>query len=135
MFDSVMVVGRGRVGTAVLERLRERGVRVDGHEPDLVLLSVPDAAIADVARGIGVGPPTASTSPGTLSRAASHPLERAGGPPEALIPLMRRVIENDFELTGPIERGDWATVDAHLEAIREHAPALEPMYRALADLT
>ena len=37
-------------------------------------------------------------------------------------PLMRRTIENGFELTGPIERGDWATVEAHLEAIRARAP-------------
>ena len=28
------------------------------------------------------------------------------------MPLMRRTIENGFELTGPIARGDWATVDA-----------------------
>ena len=48
---------------------------------------------------------------------------------------MRRVIDNGFELTGPIERGDWATVDAHLDAIVEHTPAFEPMYRALAELT
>ena len=43
----------------------------------------------------------------TLRRAAGSLLEAAGAPPEALDPLMRRVIENDFELTGPIERGDW----------------------------
>ncbi len=34
---------------------------------------------------------------------------------------MRRTIENDFELTGPISRGDWATVDAHVAAIRRRA--------------
>jgi predicted short-subunit dehydrogenase-like oxidoreductase (DUF2520 family) len=71
----------------------------------------------------------------TLFRAASQLLEQAGAPPEALVPLMRRTIENAFELTGPIERGDWETVEAHLAAIREHAPELEPMYRTLADLT
>ena len=48
-------------------------------------------------------------------------LEEAGAPPEALVPLMRRTIENGFELTGPISRGDWATVDAHLAAIHERA--------------
>ena len=26
---------------------------------------------------------------------------------------MRRTIENDFELTGPISRGDWETVERH----------------------
>ena len=54
----------------------------------------------------------------TLRRAAGSLLEAAGAPPEALDPLMRRTIENDFELTGPIARGDWATVDAHVAAIR-----------------
>ena len=27
---------------------------------------------------------------------------------------MRRTIENGFELTGPIQRGDWETVERHL---------------------
>lgn len=71
----------------------------------------------------------------TLHRAAADLVEAAGAPPEALIPLMRRVIENDFELTGPAARGDWGTVEAHLEAIRERLPQLEPLYRALADAT
>ena len=62
-------------------------------------------------------------------------VEAAGAPPEALVPLMLRVIGNDFELTGPIERGDWETVEAHLAAIRERRPQLEPLYRALADAT
>ena len=34
---------------------------------------------------------------------------------------MRRTIENGFELTGPIARGDWETVDAHVAAIRRRA--------------
>ena len=71
----------------------------------------------------------------TLFRAASSLLEQAGAPPEALIPLMRRVIENEFELTGPIERGDWETVGMHLDAIRTRHPELEDLYRVLADLT
>jgi predicted short-subunit dehydrogenase-like oxidoreductase (DUF2520 family) len=71
----------------------------------------------------------------TLRRAAGSLLEAAGAPPEALDPLMRRTIENGFELTGPIARGDWETVEAHLEAIRARAPRLEPMYRALAEAT
>jgi predicted short-subunit dehydrogenase-like oxidoreductase (DUF2520 family) len=71
----------------------------------------------------------------TLHRAAADLVEAAGAPPEALVPLMRRVIENDFELTGPIERGDWETVEAHLAAIRERRPEVEPLYRALADAT
>ena len=74
----------------------------------------------------------------TSSRCSARPgslLEAAGAPPEALDPLMRRTIENGFELTGPIARGDWATVDAHLAAIRRERPELEPMYRALAEAT
>ena len=71
----------------------------------------------------------------TLYRAASRLFEAAGAPPEALLPLMRRTIDNGFELTGPIARGDWSTVDAHLAAIRQHAPELEAMYQALAEVT
>jgi predicted short-subunit dehydrogenase-like oxidoreductase (DUF2520 family) len=48
---------------------------------------------------------------------------------------MRRTIENDFELTGPIERGDWETVARHLDAIRAERPELEDAYVALAELT
>jgi predicted short-subunit dehydrogenase-like oxidoreductase (DUF2520 family) len=71
----------------------------------------------------------------TLHQAAADLVEAAGAPREALIPLMSRVIENDFELTGPAVRGDWETVEAHLAAIRERKPELEPLYRALADAT
>jgi predicted short-subunit dehydrogenase-like oxidoreductase (DUF2520 family) len=71
----------------------------------------------------------------TLRRAAGALLADVGVPEAALDPLMRRVIENGFELTGPIERGDWATVQAHVDAIRRLEPTLEPCYRALADLT
>jgi predicted short-subunit dehydrogenase-like oxidoreductase (DUF2520 family) len=71
----------------------------------------------------------------TLRRAAGELLEAAGAPPEALDPLMLRTIENRFELTGPISRGDWDTVDAHVRAIRAEAPRLEPLYRVLAEAT
>ena len=71
----------------------------------------------------------------TLRRAGGSLLEAAGAPPEGLDPLMRRTIDNDFELTGPIDRGDWETVDRHLAVIRAERPELEPMYSALADLT
>ena len=69
----------------------------------------------------------------TLYRAAAQLFEQAAAPPAALIPLMERTIENDFELTGPIARGDWETVDRHLAALRGHE--LEPLYRALAEAT
>jgi predicted short-subunit dehydrogenase-like oxidoreductase (DUF2520 family) len=59
-------------------------------------------------------------------------LEDADRPLE---PLMRRTIENGFELTGPIERGDWETVEAHREAIRRARPDLEELYDVLAEAT
>jgi len=71
----------------------------------------------------------------TLYRASAEALERAGAPPEALVPLMTRTIENHFELTGPIARGDRHTIDAHLAAIAAHAPELESLYRTMAALT
>ena len=71
----------------------------------------------------------------TLYRAASRLVAAAGAPPEALIPLMQRTIDNGFELTGPIARGDLATVEAHLAEITRRAPDLAPMYRALAAVT
>jgi predicted short-subunit dehydrogenase-like oxidoreductase (DUF2520 family) len=71
----------------------------------------------------------------TLYRSASRLFEDAGAPPEALVPLMARTIENGFQLTGPIARGDWAVVDAHLDALHEAYPELEPMYRVLAEAT
>jgi predicted short-subunit dehydrogenase-like oxidoreductase (DUF2520 family) len=48
---------------------------------------------------------------------------------------MTRTIENGFDLTGPIARGDWTTVDAHLDALGERAPDLVALYRALSDAT
>jgi predicted short-subunit dehydrogenase-like oxidoreductase (DUF2520 family) len=71
----------------------------------------------------------------TLQRAATQLFERAGAPPEALEPLMRRTIENGFELTGPIARGDWETVEAHRAAIRAERPELDHLYETLAGAT
>ena len=219
MIDRIHVIGTGRVGSAVAARLSERGVavrtgRVVEGDPDLVLLCVPDAAIADVARGLTPGPLVAHVSGATslsalephvrrfsvhplqtftlargaeqldgawgavtaetdearavglwlaetlglrpfeladsartlyhagavfasnylvtLHRAASLLFDEVGAPPEALLPLMRRTIENDFELTGPISRGDWTTVEAHRAAIRVALPELEHLYETLA---
>lgn len=67
----------------------------------------------------------------TLQRAAV----RLGVPPEALVPLMRGTIDHGFELTGPIARGDWATVEAHKRAIRTEHPELEHLYETLAGAT
>lgn len=218
MFQTVRVVGLGRVGTAVKARLRERAVSVDDDDrAELVLLCVPDTAIREVAAAIAPGPWIAHVSGATtlaaldphvrrfsvhplqtftrargpeqldgawaavtaehddaralgfwlaevlglrpfeirdesrvlyhaaaviasnylvtLYRTASRLCELAGAPPEALVPLMRRTMDNGFELTGPIARGDWATVEAHLAEIHKRIPELEPMYRALAKAT
>ena len=220
MIESVNVIGRGRVGSAIAARLQERGVPVrDSADPDVVLLCVPDDVIAEVAgcqtpsvsswvahasgatplsaldpherrfghhplqtftrmRGpeqldgawaavtgeteaaratgrelaelVGLRPfdlaekdraiyhagaAIASNYLVTLYRAAARLFEHAGAPPEALVPLMLRTIENGFELTGPIARGDWDTVERHRAAIGEREPALAPMYDALAAVT
>jgi predicted short-subunit dehydrogenase-like oxidoreductase (DUF2520 family) len=216
VFESVKVIGSGRVGSAVSARLRERGVAV-GEDGQLVLLCVPDSSIAEVAGSLDEGPWVAHVSGATpLSaldphrrRFSMHPLQTftrargpeqldgawaavtaegeparaagywlaetlglkpfelpddarplyhagaavasnylvtlhavaselfraAGAPPEALIPLMRGTIDNGFELTGPIERGDRETVDAHRRAIRAARPELEPLYDVLAEAT
>ena len=217
MVETARVVGAGRVGSAVAARLEERGVELRDDAAELVLLCVPDRAIAEVAASIEPGPwvahvsgatPLAALDPHvrrfsvhplqtivrrrgpeqldgayaavtaetdearalgfelarllgldpfeladaarplyhagaafasgylvTLHRIASALFEEAGAPPEALLPLMRRTIDNDFELTGPIARGDWATVDSHIRALRESRPELEPVYVALAEAT
>jgi len=218
MFDSVTVIGAtGRSGSAICARLRERGIRLLEHDGDLIVLCVPDRAIAEVARRVEPGhwmchvsgaTPLAALDPHerrfsvhplqtlvkwrgpeqldgafgavtaeddearergfwlartlglqpfelrddgrvlyhagamfasgylvTLHQAAASLFELAGAPPDALVPLMRRTIENGFELTGPISRGDWSTMDAHLAAIRERKPELETLYRALAEAT
>lgn len=59
---------------------------------------------------------------------------------ELLAPLVLRSAANwaeagDAALTGPIARGDEATVARHLEAIAATAPELEDLYRALAERT
>jgi predicted short-subunit dehydrogenase-like oxidoreductase (DUF2520 family) len=217
MLESVNVIGSGRVGSAVAARLAQRGIDLGAEDAELVLLCVPDGAIAEVARGLEPGPwiahvsgatPLAALDPHrrrfsvhplqtftrergpeqldgafaavtaetpearelgfqlartlslrpfeladsarplyhagaaiasnylvTLHQAASELLRAAGAPPEGLVPLMRRTIENGFELTGPIERGDWETVEAHRRAIREVRPQLEPLYDVLAEAT
>ena len=81
------------------------------------------------------GAAMASTFLVTLHEAAASLVAAAGAPPEALEPLMRRTMENGFEPTGPIVRGDWATLEAHREAIRETRPDLEGLYEALAEAT
>ena len=71
----------------------------------------------------------------TLRAVAGSLLEAAGAPPEALDPLIRGVMDSGFELTGPIARGDWETVERHLAVIRAERPELEELYLTLAEAT
>ncbi len=53
-------------------------------------------------------------------------------------PLVQQTLENlesaspEQALTGPVARGDAATVEAHLKALQEEAPHLVPLYAALS---
>jgi predicted short-subunit dehydrogenase-like oxidoreductase (DUF2520 family) len=71
----------------------------------------------------------------TLHDVAARLLAEVGAPAEAIVPLMTRTIENGFDLTGPIARGDWGTVEAHLATLERRAPELAVLYRALAEAT
>jgi predicted short-subunit dehydrogenase-like oxidoreductase (DUF2520 family) len=76
-----------------------------------------------------------------LAAAGARLLELSGVPradaPRVLGPLLSSVAENverlglPHALTGPVRRGDAAAIAAHLQRIREVAPELVPLYRAL----
>jgi len=75
-----------------------------------------------------------------LEESAADLLDRIGieDARELLTPLVLRTAANWAErgpeaLTGPIARGDVATVERHLAALRDTAPELLPLYEALAD--
>jgi predicted short-subunit dehydrogenase-like oxidoreductase (DUF2520 family) len=77
-----------------------------------------------------------------LEESASDLLERIGvaDARELLAPLVLTTAANWADrgreaLTGPIARGDEATVARHTEALAEHAPELLPLYEALAERT
>ena len=91
-------------------------------------------ALADDRRALyHAGAAVASNYLVTLYRAAAELFDAAGAPPAALVPLMERTIENGFELTGPVARGDWETVDRHRAALA--GSRLEPLYTALVEAT
>jgi predicted short-subunit dehydrogenase-like oxidoreductase (DUF2520 family) len=76
----------------------------------------------------------------TLESAAARLAATAGVERELLVPLMRAAVERwavegDASLTGPIARGDEATVARHREAICERTPELLDLYDVLADAT
>ncbi|MGH2981514.1 MAG: Rossmann-like and DUF2520 domain-containing protein [Solirubrobacterales bacterium] len=77
-----------------------------------------------------------------LEESAARLLQRSGveGGRELLAPLVLRSAANWAErgeaaLTGPIARGDEATVQRHLEAIEADLPELAELYRVLAEHT
>lgn len=77
-----------------------------------------------------------------LEESAAELLARAGieDGHELLAPLVLRSAANWAEqggaaLTGPIARGDEATVQVHLEALRNTTPELIGLYEALAERT
>jgi predicted short-subunit dehydrogenase-like oxidoreductase (DUF2520 family) len=116
--------------TAETDEALEHGRRL------ATVLGLRPFTLADDARPLyHAGAAIASNYLVTLHRVAAELFGAAGAPAEALVPLMRRTIDNGFELTGPIERGDWETVEAHRRAIRSAAPDLEPLYDVLAEAT
>jgi predicted short-subunit dehydrogenase-like oxidoreductase (DUF2520 family) len=116
--------------TAETEEAREVGFELAR------LLGIRPFALAEEDRALyHAGAAIASNYLVILHDAAAEIFEEVGAPPEGLRPLMQGVIDSGFELTGPIARGDWATVDRHFEAIRARKPKLEPLYRVLAEAT
>jgi len=84
MFETVNLIGRGRVGSAIAARLEQRGVELREGDAELTLLCVPDSAIRDVALGLSLedgwiahvsgGTPLAALDPHTR-RFSLHPLQ------------------------------------------------------------
>ena len=100
------------------------------------MLGLRPCALADHDRvAYHAGAAMASNYLVTLRAAAQSLLDAAGAPPEALDPLIRGVVDSGFELTGPIARGDWETVERHLAVIRAERPELEDLYLVLAEAT
>ncbi len=77
----------------------------------------------------------------TLEDAAEQVAASAGIPREALVPLVRASVANwaaggaRQALTGPIARGDQATVARQRAAVAERTPGLVSLFDALADAT
>jgi len=77
----------------------------------------------------------------TLEAMAERVAQTAGVPRELLVPLVRATVENwaqlgpERALTGPVARGDDATVERQREAIAERTPELLDTFDALVDAT
>lgn len=75
-------------------------------------------------------------------------LRRAGVPARLIPPMLGEFVAETVRnfvalggrgaLTGPAARGDWSTVEGHIQALRQHAPQAIPVYleltRAMAQL-
>src|SRR5438094_4687111 len=129
MFESVNVIGRGRVGSAVAARLEERGVELREDGAELVLLCVADSAIRDVAGGLAPGQGWVAHVSGATPLAALDPHERRFG----LHPLQT------FDRSGDPAQldGAWAAIsgetDEALAVARELAETLGLRPFELAD--
>lgn len=77
----------------------------------------------------------------TLEAAAERLAAEVGVDRELLVPLVRATVENwaalgpERALTGPVVRGDQATIDAQRAAIAERAPELTELFDALVAAT
>jgi predicted short-subunit dehydrogenase-like oxidoreductase (DUF2520 family) len=77
----------------------------------------------------------------TLEAAAERLAATAGVERQMLLPLVRATVENwaalggERALTGPVARGDEATVARQREALAERTPDLLPLFDALAEAT
>src|SRR5438067_13382517 len=76
VIERVNVIGSGRVGSAIGARLRERGVAVGEDDPGVILLCVPDTAIADTSRCLAPGHAWVGHVSGATPLAALEPHER-----------------------------------------------------------
>jgi predicted short-subunit dehydrogenase-like oxidoreductase (DUF2520 family) len=77
----------------------------------------------------------------TLEAAAERIAGAVGLEREQLVPLVRATVENwarlgpERALTGPVARGDEATVSRQRTAVAETAPELLPLFDALVEAT
>jgi len=114
--------------TAETDDARERGLWLAEQ------LGLRPFLLADDRRALyHAGAAVASNFLVTLHRVASTLFAEAGAPPEGLTPLMRRTIDNGFELTGPIARGDWETVALHRAALA--GMGFDELYDVLMEAT
>src|SRR5690242_12878365 len=109
MIQRACVVGAGRVGSAVSGRLAERGVALTEREPELVLLCVPDRAVADAARAVAPGPWVAHVSGATPLVALDPHTRRFSVHPLQTFTLARGPEQLD---------GAWAAVTAETDEAR-----------------